>query len=173
MTERADGNGIVVGVDGSEASLAALRWAASQARALGVVLVAVHAWEPASAALAPYAPASAQPTEEEQRERAAALLATAVREAFGPRVGPAVRAVVVQGPPARVLLQHTRDALLLALGRRARGQWEAPAIGTVGRECLRHAAVPVVTVPPARPSLRTSRAVTLPERVRSGAAQPR
>ncbi|MDF3148948.1 universal stress protein, partial [Streptomyces sp. T21Q-yed] len=40
MTEHADG--IVVGVDGSEASVAALRWAAEQARALGTPVVAVH-----------------------------------------------------------------------------------------------------------------------------------
>lgn len=170
MTERADDNGIVVGVDGSEASVAALRWAEKQARALDAQVVAVHAWEPAAARFAPYAPAAARPTAEEQRERAAALLAAAVQDAFGPRSSPAVRAVVVEGPPARVLLQHTRGALLLALGRKAHGQWEAPAIGTVGRDCLRHATVPVVTVPAAEKARPPLRAVTTPDRVRSGAA---
>ncbi|GAA3816401.1 universal stress protein [Streptomyces phyllanthi] len=168
MSEHADG--IVVGVDGSEASVAAMRWAAGQARALGTEVVVVHAWEPATAGFAPYAPASACPTVAEQRARAAELLASAVHEAFGPRIGPGLRAVVAEGPPARVLLQHARGALLLALGRTAHGQWELPAVGTVGRECLRHATVPVVTVP--APDRRTSplRAVGLSSVVRSGAA---
>ncbi|WP_327714338.1 universal stress protein [Streptomyces sp. NBC_00490] len=170
MTERTDGNAIVVGVDGSEASLAALRWAEKQARALNTPVVAVHAWEPAAAGFAPYAPAAARPTAEEQRERAAALLASAVRQTFGPRSGSAVRAVVVEGPPAKVFLQHARGALLLALGRKAHGQWDPPAIGTVGRDCLRHAAVPVVTVPAAEKATPPLRAVATPEHVRSGAA---
>ncbi|SDN48348.1 Nucleotide-binding universal stress protein, UspA family [Streptomyces sp. cf386] len=168
MTEHADG--IVVGVDGSEASVAALRWAAEQARALGTPVVAVHAWEPATAGFAPYAPASARPTVSEQRERAAEVLASAVRQAFGPRVGPDLRAVVAEGPAARVLLRYARGALLLVLGRRAHGQWELPAVGTVGRDCLRHATVPVVTVPaPDRHAARLRAVGTTPD-VRTGAA---
>ncbi|MER5506541.1 universal stress protein [Streptomyces sp. NPDC002766] len=146
MTENTADRPVVVGVDGSEASVAALRWAGEQARALGTGVLAVHAWEPA-AGLAPYAPASGRPTEAEQREAAAGLLAAAVRTAFGARVGTGVRAVLVEGPPARVLLRHARGAALLALGRGDHGRWDRPALGAVGRECLRHAPVPVVTVP--------------------------
>ncbi|MGW2380057.1 universal stress protein [Streptomyces sp. NPDC001658] len=145
MTGYDDVNGIVVGIDGSEASRAALRWATDQAHSLGTQVVAVHAWEAAPAA--PYAPVAARPTPAAQRERAAELLAATVRETFGPRVDPAVRAVLVEGPPARVLLQQAHSALLLALGLRRHGQGELPAVGPVGRECLRHATVPVVTVP--------------------------
>ncbi|MFI9152584.1 universal stress protein [Streptomyces sp. NPDC053367] len=167
--------GIVVGVDGSEASVAALRWAVGQARALGTEIVVVHAWESATAGFAPYAPVSGRPTVAEQRERAAELLAAAVHKALGPRIRPGVRAVVAEGPPARVLLRQARGALLLALGRTAHGQWDLPAVGTVSRECLRHAKVPVVTVPapdvPA-PYRHTSsgRAVGTSSLVRSGAA---
>ncbi len=108
--------GIVVGVDGSEASVAALRWAAGQARALGTEVVVVHAWEPVAAGFAPYAPASARPTVPAQRERAAERLASAVHEALGSRIGPGVRAVVAEGPPVRVLLQQA--------------PWAASACGT-------------------------------------------
>ncbi|MFJ9898283.1 universal stress protein [Streptomyces sp. NPDC091280] len=168
MTADTGGTGIVVGVDGSEGSLSALRWAEDQARALGTEVVAVHAWQPA-AAPAPYAPVAGRPTVAEQRERAAELLASAVRSALGERVGPTVRAVLVEGPPARVLLGRAREATLLALGRRAHGQWELPALGTVGRECLRYARVPVVTVPPSedevdRPLMAVETSVT-PSRV--------
>ncbi|MFI7413423.1 universal stress protein [Streptomyces sp. NPDC049627] len=172
MTERTDA--IVVGVDGSEASVSALRWAAEQARNLGTSVLAVHAWERVPAAgYAPYAPTAARPTAADQRERAAELLASAVRAAIGPRTGPDLHAVVEEGPPAWVLLRHARGARLLALGRRAHAQWELPAIGAVGRECLRHATVPVVTVPAgerhatATPELHS---VGASRAVRSGAA---
>ncbi|KPI19037.1 UspA domain-containing protein [Actinobacteria bacterium OK074] len=165
MTERTGGNGIVVGVDGSEASMAALRWAADEARARHTEVVVVHAWEQAAFGYAPYAPAAARPTAAEQRERAAEVLATAVREALGPRIGAVVRGVVVEGPPVRVLLRQSRGALLLALGRRAHGGFGLPSVGAVSRECLRYATVPVVTVPaPDRP---VSRPVSRPGAVES------
>ncbi|MCH5671950.1 universal stress protein [Streptomyces gilvus] len=168
MTERISDKGIVVGVDGSEASLAALRWALEQARTLGTRLVVVHAWEPAASGFAPYAPVAALPTAAEQRERAAELLATAVRDTFGPRVAPAVHAVLVEGPPVRVLLQQARGALLLALGRGSHPQRQLPGVGAVGRECLRHATVPVVTVPTPDRSEASLRAMG--KSVRTGAA---
>lgn len=168
MSERVSDKAIVVGVDGSGASRAALRWALEQARALGTRLVAVHAWEPAAAGFAPYAPVAARPTAAKQRARAAELLATAVHEAFGPCVDPAVHALLVEGPPVRVLLQQARGALLLALGRGSHPQ--LPGVGAVGRECLRHATVPVVTVPaPERPEGSLG-AVRESAGVRSGAA---
>lgn len=170
MSEQVGGKSIVVGVDGSEASQAALRWALEEARALGTRLVVVHAWEPAAAGFAPYAPVAARPTAAEQQERAAELLATVVLQTFGPRVDPAVHAVVVEGPPVRVLLQQARGALLLALGRGSHAQRQLRGMGAVGRECLRHATVPVVTVPaPERPEA-SVRDVGDSARVRSGAA---
>ena len=152
MTEHTDCTAIVVGVDGSEASMAALRWAAEQAQVLHTDLVAVHAWEPAASGHAPYAPAPARTTTAQEHERAVQVLAATVREALGPRIEGPVRRVVVEGPPARVLLQQARGALLLALGRKAHGDFGLPSVGPVGRECLRHATVPVVTVPVAERS---------------------
>ncbi|MDH6546995.1 universal stress protein [Streptomyces sp. SAI-041] len=148
MTEHADGGDrIVVGVDGSEASRAALRWATEAARRLGAEVVAVHAWDPAPA-LAPYARVRDRAQQAAQRERAAEVLAAAVRETVGPRVDPAVRAVLVEGPAARVLLQQSRGALLLALGlSRPVQDGLRPAVSPVGRECLRGSPVPVVAVP--------------------------
>lgn len=147
MTEHPDGTGIVVGVDGSAASMAALRWAAEQATVLHTDLVAVHAWQPAASGHAPYAAVPAGPTVDQQREQASHILAATVRAALGSRIDGAVRRVVVEGPPARMLLQQARGALLLALGRKAHGNFGLPSVGPVGRECVRHATVPVVTVP--------------------------
>ncbi|MFI6409884.1 universal stress protein [Streptomyces sp. NPDC050548] len=170
MTEHTDGNGIVVGVDGSEASMAALRWAAGQAEILHTGLVAVHAWEPATSGHAPYAPVPARPTAAQERERAVQILTTTVHEALGPRTDGAVRRVVVEGPAARVLLQQARGALLLALGRKAHGTFGLPSVGPVGRECLRHSTVPVVTVPVAEGSREPREAVDSPSLSRSGAS---
>ncbi|MEV0488195.1 universal stress protein [Streptomyces sp. NPDC050508] len=170
MTEHTDGTGIVVGVDGSEQSMAALRWAAEQATVLHTDLVAVHAWEPAASGHAPYAPVPARPTVAQEREQAAQVLATTVRAALGPRTSDAVLRVVVEGPPARVLLQQARGALLLALGRKAHGDFGLPSVGPVGRECLRHATVPVVTVPVAERSREPWEGVDSPSLARSGAS---
>ncbi|WP_369230515.1 universal stress protein [Streptomyces sp. R21] len=170
MTEFAGGNGIVVGVDGSEASMAALRWATEQAHALGTDVVAVHAWEPVRPKIASCALVSARPTVAEQRIQAAGLLASTVREVFGPRIDGAVHAVLVEGPPARVLLRQARGALLLALGRKAHGQYELPAIGSVGLECLRHATIPVVAVPTTEQPAAPGGAVRMLSLARSSAA---
>jgi nucleotide-binding universal stress UspA family protein len=150
--------------------MAALRWAAEQATVLHTDLVAVHAWEPAASGHAPYAPVPARPTAAQEREQAAQVLATAVRAALGPRSSDAVLRVVVEGPPARVLLQQARGALLLALGRKAHGHFGLPSVGPVGRECLRYATVPVVTVPVAERSREPREAVDSPSLVRSGAS---
>lgn len=129
MTEHTDGNGIVVGVDGSAASMAALRWAAEQAIVLHADLVAVHAWEPAANGHAPYAPMPAGPTVAQELEQATQVLATTVREALGPRTGDTVRRVVREGLPARVLLQQARGARL----------WPSDARHTATSDCPRSA----------------------------------
>ncbi len=166
---------IVVGVDGSAASTAALRWAALQARALRAEVTVVHAWEPTVRGLAPYAPVSARPTAEEERLRAAQVLAATVRDVFGQRIDTCVRAVLVEGPPAPVLLRYARGALLLALGRGAHGELGLSPVGAVGRECLRHAVVPVVAVPAATRTPAMSPPAGAPMAVPSGrgAAWPR
>ncbi|MFI8536540.1 universal stress protein [Streptomyces aquilus] len=167
MTEHSAGNSIVVGIDGSKASRAALRWATRQAHALHADVIAVHAWEPAGNGFAPYAPASVRPSVPEQRARAARLLASTVREVSGPRIDDAVRAVVVEGAPARVLTQQASGALLLALGRTAHAEHGLPAMGAVGRACLRQATVPVVTVPATgRPAPAARAAETAPRATR-------
>ncbi|MBC9715915.1 universal stress protein [Streptomyces sp. TRM66268-LWL] len=139
--------GLIVGVDGSEASLAALRWSAAKARLLGAPLVAVHAWLPAGPHRAPYAPSSGLPTAEQEHMRALRTLDATVARLAEVDPDAQVLALLDQGPAATVLLRRARHALLLALGRRAREDVMLPALGAVARECVRHAVCPVVTVP--------------------------
>ncbi|NEA60773.1 universal stress protein [Streptomyces sp. SID13666] len=142
-------NRIVVGVDGSESSRAALRWAAAEAVTRRAELVAVHAWEPSGAFLAPYAPRPVGHTPAEERARAGDVLRASVRQALGPRPGVGVRLVLVEGRASPALLAQAQHALLLALGHRVPASRLLPALGPVPRDCVRHSPCPVVTVPAA------------------------
>ncbi len=139
---------IVVGVDGSPSSLEALRWALHEAGARQVKLQALQAWsrpvvtsplgavEPALDAEGLKAlAASAQ-------ERVEAALAGS--DAAG--AGVEVEALAVEGPPAAVLLEASRDADLLVLGSRGLGGFAGLLLGSVGHQCAQHASCPVVIV---------------------------
>ncbi|MGW6268408.1 MULTISPECIES: universal stress protein [unclassified Streptomyces] len=138
---------LIVGVDGSAAALAALRWAGLGARLLGAEVVAVHVWQPSAAMRAPYAPVGDLRTQEQDRSHALDILDATVAQVRERDPEVAVRTLLAQGAPARVLLDHCRHALLLALGRGAREDVTQPVLGAVARTCIRHATCPVVTVP--------------------------
>jgi nucleotide-binding universal stress UspA family protein len=138
---------IVVGIDDSDASAAALRWAAAQAKALHAQIVAVHAWEPAARQLAPYAPVPAHPTVREERLHAEQLLHNAVRGVLGDPSPAPLRTVAAEGAAVPVLLEQAHGAVLLALGRRPPDGTAVSAVGAVGRGCLSAAVVPVVSIP--------------------------
>ncbi|WNO70277.1 universal stress protein [Streptomyces sp. AM8-1-1] len=146
-----DENTIVVGVDGSAASAAALRWAAAQAPALDARIVAVHAWERSLHHRAPYAPATGESAEQE-RGNASLVLERAVTAALGAHPAMPVSTVVVQGPAVPALLHYADHALLLALGHHHHPDPAMPPIGPTVRGCMRNATVPVVAVPAELPS---------------------
>jgi len=137
---------IAVGVDGSPASVAALRWAADLARLSDAEIVAVRAWHVALACLAPYAPVSRRPTQEGERAGAEADLAGAMLTALGPAPDVKVRAALVCGPPARVILNQCADADLLVLGGHHADSPLRQTVGAIAATCLRQAPCPVVIV---------------------------
>jgi nucleotide-binding universal stress UspA family protein len=132
---------IVVGVDGSPASMAALHWAASMAAAQQCELVAVGVWEPH--AMASYAPAVPHADEREQAEHA---LTAAVSDVVAAVPAVKVRQVPEAGLPARVLLRQAEGAELLVLGSHRHSATFSPAAGPVALACLRGAPCPVVVV---------------------------
>src|SRR5918996_5586083 len=112
---------IVVGVDGSPGSDAALRWALEEARIREAGVHAMHAFEPPPLAfdVTPIGPAGTiaevLPGELEQLTRTAEAAARAVLEAALDRAhvadsGVGVRSSLVQGHAATVLADATRDA---------------------------------------------------------------
>ncbi|MER5301231.1 universal stress protein [Streptomyces lasiicapitis] len=151
MVDVAQG-GLVVGVDGSAAALAALRWSATKARLLRAPLVVVHAWQPTAVLRAPYAPAAGRRTPEQEHACATATLEEAVAELLEADPGVDFVPLLDCGPAERILLRHSSEALLLALGRKPLRDVSGPVLGAVTRACLRYAVCPVVTVPELRSS---------------------
>jgi nucleotide-binding universal stress UspA family protein len=145
MSELAGGL-IAVGVDGSPASVAALRWAADLAQLRDAEIVVVRAWHVALASLAPYAPVSRRPTQEGERRRAEADLAGAMLTVLGPAPDVKATAALVCGPPARVLLDQCADADLLVLGGHHADSPLRQTVGPIAAACLRQAPCPVVIV---------------------------
>jgi len=144
---------VVVGVDGTARTVAALRWAAAEALRRDAVLYAVHAWgntlRPAS-----YAPVADQPTPEECARKAAARLAETVHAAFGASPPVPVREVVDDRAVVPALLDHARDAELLVVATRSGGgppgsQPGESGPGSTTLSCLRQAPCPVVVLPTA------------------------
>lgn len=134
---------IVVGVDGSAASVAALRWAATEAIERHAELDAVYAWDEALQHRASYAAQPGQPHPEQDRAAAAAVLASSVRTALGSDPAVAVKAEVVEGHPERVLLDRALGADLLVLGSSSRPGLHAEA-SPIHQTCLRKASCPVL-----------------------------
>lgn len=135
---------VVVGVDGSEASREALRWALRQAALTGAVIEAVACWQwPAAAGgFAPYEDFDmSTPT----RLHAEAELAQALSETG---LSVEVRLVVVEGYPAGALVAHGAGAELLVVGSRGHGTLRGVMLGSVGLHCVTHATCPVVVIHP-------------------------
>jgi nucleotide-binding universal stress UspA family protein len=137
---------IIVGVDGSESSVVALRWAVRQARLTGGIVDAIIAWQiPALASGYGYTPISVEAISGEQEE-AERLLAEAISKATGPQDTGRVHSVVTQAIPGQALVEASADADLLVVGMRGHGRVASALLGSVSQYCLRHAHCPVVVI---------------------------
>jgi nucleotide-binding universal stress UspA family protein len=135
---------IVVGISGSAASSAALRWAAAEGRLRGASVEAVYAWEWSGGLHAPYAPLAGRSSREDERRAAADMARLVVDELGEDHVEPAV----VEGSPARVLLHAAAEADLLVLGADEADAEPYPVINPIVAACLLRAHCPVVVVLP-------------------------
>lgn len=133
---------IVVGVDGSDASLDALTWAAAQARLTACRLRAVTTWDlPVS-----YGWSAGYPEGYDPEQGATDLLHHAVEETLGAHEGLSVETVVREGHPAPVLIEEAADARLLVVGSRGHGAFAGMLLGSVSEHCASHSPCPVVIV---------------------------
>ncbi|MEK2494957.1 universal stress protein [Kitasatospora purpeofusca] len=136
---------VLVGVDGSEASLAAVDVAVREARLRGRGLRIVHAfiWPLMHV---PLGPAQGGPAEGGLRHQAENVLADARARAraLDPRLE--ITAELVTGEPLTVLAHRSRDSCLVVVGSRGLGRFGALLIGSVAVHLAAHAACPVLIV---------------------------
>ncbi len=132
---------IVVGVDGSDSSVQALRFAARLAPALDARIHAVACWD------FPQIYAGYVPPDFDAFEGAAAkTLAEALGKAFGPDVPENLSQELVRGPAPAKLVEADADAAMLVVGRRGHGGVVGMHLGSVSSACVSHAACPVLVV---------------------------
>jgi nucleotide-binding universal stress UspA family protein len=138
---------IVVGLDQSESGIAALRWAAAQARLTGVRLRIVHAWQ----LQAPEVFVAAMELREAKAQDARARATQWIRDALGDSPGvPPWTLEVLEANPGLALVERSRHASLLVIGTREHTGLRRLVAGSVSHYALSHATCPVVAVPPQR-----------------------
>jgi nucleotide-binding universal stress UspA family protein len=138
---------IVVGVDDSLGARVALRWALNHAQMTGARVEAVHAypfdlsWIDQTSDHVPLWRARAL-------EQAKKDLDQVVDSVVDQSSTVEVQRIVVEGAPALALIEAAKDAELLVVGTRGRGELVGLLLGSVSQRCAEHAPCPVVVVPP-------------------------
>jgi nucleotide-binding universal stress UspA family protein len=134
---------IIVGVDGSDASIEALRQAHRIASALGARVEGWICWD---------FPVGHEAYEMMGRDgfshQASEILHDAMAKAFGPELPSNVRTRLVLGAARQSLVDGSRFASLLVVGRRGHGGFKDLLVGSVSAACVAHADCPVLVVHP-------------------------
>ena len=152
---------IVVGIDGSAGSVAALRWALAEAHLRGAPLRLVHAYQLphflagevgvglGTPGVPAYAGEDVERLREASEQAARSVLAGALAQADRDATeGIEVEQEIFEGPAAQVLIETARGAALLVLGSRGRGGFAGLLLGSVSQQCAQHPPCPVVILPP-------------------------
>ncbi|WP_115787711.1 universal stress protein [Arthrobacter silvisoli] len=141
MVRRPKREKIIVGVDGSEESVEAVRQAYRLATATGSDVEAWTCWEfPAG-----YEAYLAMGIDGFAHDAVTALEQT-VAKAFDGEPPPGFRTRLVHGAPRTELIEASRNASLLVVGRRGRGGFRSLPLGSVSASCVAHAHCPVLVV---------------------------
>jgi nucleotide-binding universal stress UspA family protein len=142
--EKASTTHLVVGLDKSQQSVAALRWAATYANRTGAHLRLVHVWELDDSAMFGTTLELRQTITQDAR----ATLTKLVTDTLGSTVETgAWRLDVVEGPIGPTLVELAKDADLLVLGTGEHTGVRRLVAGSVSHYCLSHARGPVLAVP--------------------------
>jgi len=134
-----NGRVIVVGVDGSQASRDALRWAAEQARLTGASVRAVSSWRWPN--YLTRLPPGVDPAADTER-----TLDEVTAEVQADFADLSISKHVVEGPPGPALLTQSAGAELLVVGAKGRAAFPGMLLGSVAEYCVRNGDCPVVVV---------------------------
>jgi nucleotide-binding universal stress UspA family protein len=137
---------IVVGADGSEGSVAALRFAIAEAKVRGCGIRVVSAWHiPAAAYQSGWVPIPIDATVFE--ELGTTALEKTLASAGADSAGVEITKVVREGQAAGVLVEEAEDADLLVVGSRGLGGFRELVLGSTSQQCAHHAPCALVIVP--------------------------
>ena len=140
---------LIVGVDGSAPSDAALRFACGEAVARRLPLLILHAWQPypAYASGAMMGPGQLAPAPVEMEAIGRQVLGAAAKIADGFGAGLVYSDSLVQGPAPRTLIEASTGSLLVVVGGRDRARHEPGWLGPVPLRLAAKSRCPVVVVP--------------------------
>ena len=138
---------IVVGVDGSDAALAAARWALHEAHRSGATLTVVHAWQGAYP-LPGYSPLKLHDMAAfvDAAQKTLDLVVKRLRaepEAAAVDLDP----ILIPGPAGAVLVDESTDADMLVVGSHGDGACGRVVLGSVSAYCIHHATCSTLIVP--------------------------
>ncbi len=134
-----EGHRIVVGIDGSLASLSALEWAARQAELTDASLEIVATWDWPTGLGWSIIPEGYDPAAE--LLKMIDPLMVSLRTAH-PKI--VVESKIIEGHPAPVLIRESKGADLLVIGSRGHGEFIGMLLGSTSEHCVANAACPVV-----------------------------
>jgi nucleotide-binding universal stress UspA family protein len=132
---------IVVGVDGSEQSKDALRWAARIAPAFGAQLHAVAVWHIPLDTGWQTVPGYWNPKQDMEK-----CLTETVDQVFGTERPAGLELSVVEGQTAHAIIEASEGALMLIVGSRGHGGFAGLLLGSVSASLAEHAGCPVLVV---------------------------
>jgi nucleotide-binding universal stress UspA family protein len=136
---------VVVGIDATGGSSAAIEFAFAEAAVRNAELLAVHAWNQTLVEDSiPGYPSLLDPATVEQEETAVLSEALAGWRDKYPDV--VITHEVRRGGAATVLLEYCRSASIVVVGRRPRGEFQALVLGSTSRSLTAHSPCPVVIV---------------------------
>jgi len=136
---------VVVGLDGSAESIAALGWARRYAAATGANVRAVHAWHYPAAFGVPEGKAPQTVTAEVEQSMRDDL-AQAVAQVYPDPSDEQVETALRYGHPVDVLIDESKNAGLLVVGHHGQSAFTGMLVGSVSIHCVTSAACPVVVV---------------------------
>lgn len=135
---------IVVGVDGSEPSRQALRWARALADSSGLRVDAIATWAmPVTAGGLGWVDV---PSDWDRTQEITAMLDHTLAEVFGVDQPQNLRPLVRHGLASEVLLEASKGAYMVVVGNRGHGGFTGMLLGSVSAACTERAACPVVVV---------------------------
>ena len=132
---------VVVGVDGSENSVEAVRWAVDYARAKGLNVRVISAFDiPWRIFITPTS------TDENYADAAKEALDSPMERAFPDGTDLQIKRQVVQGRPELALGAASKNAVVLVIGSHGVGLLPGVTLDSVANYCVNHASCPVVVV---------------------------